>query len=78
MLGSKIGSGFDTVIHEFAHQSKMGHFMKKKTRIEIAKEIILSESREMHKPRLTESVRNGFSAQAAPSVGKPAAHSARP
>jgi hypothetical protein len=51
--------------------------MKKKSRIEIAREIVSSVRREMDKPRLTESVRNGFSARAAPTVEKPAARSAR-
>ena len=51
--------------------------MKKKSRIEIAREIISRVKREMDQPRLTESVRNGFSAQAAPAVEKPAARSAR-
>jgi len=48
--------------------------MKKKSRIEIAREIISSVKREMDKPRLTESVRKGFRAQAAE---KPDARSAR-
>ena len=51
--------------------------MTKKSRIKIAREIFASVKREMDQPRLTESVRNGFSAQAAPSVEKPSAHSAR-
>jgi len=51
--------------------------MKKISRIDIAREIISRVRREMDKPRLTESVRNGFSAQAAPAVKKPAARSAR-
>jgi hypothetical protein len=51
--------------------------MKKKSRIEIAREIISRVRREMDQPRLTESVRNGFSAQAARVVKKPANHSAR-
>jgi hypothetical protein len=51
--------------------------MKKKSRIEIERKIVTRVKREMDKPRLTESVRNGFSAQAAPAVEKPATHSAR-
>ena len=51
--------------------------MKKKSRIEIARKIISRVKREMDQPRLTESVRNGFSAQAAQAVEKPAARSAR-
>jgi hypothetical protein len=51
--------------------------MKKKSRIEIAREIVSYVRREMDKPRLTESVRNGFSAQAAPAVENPVARSAR-
>ena len=51
--------------------------MKKTSRIEIEREIVSRVRREMDKPRLTESVRNGFSAQAAPAVEKPATHSAR-
>ena len=51
--------------------------MKKKSRIEIAREIISSVKREMDKPRLTESVRRGFGAQAKQSAEKPDASSAR-
>jgi hypothetical protein len=51
--------------------------MKKKSRIEIEREIVSRVKREMDRPRLTESVRNGFSVQAAPAVEKPAAISAR-
>ena len=39
--------------------------MKGKTRIEIEREILAYVEKEMQKPRLTESVRNGLSAQAA-------------
>ncbi len=35
--------------------------MKKKSRIEMAREIIANLRREMDRPRLTESVRNGLS-----------------
>jgi hypothetical protein len=41
---------------------------KKKNRIEIARKIISSVKREMQKPRLTESVRNGGREQAVPVV----------
>jgi hypothetical protein len=51
--------------------------MKKKSRIKIANEIISSVRREMDKPRLTESVRNGYRALAAPNTQKPAARFAR-
>ena len=51
--------------------------MKKKSRIEIERKIVSRVKREMDQPRLTESVRNGFSAQVAPAVEKPAASSAR-
>jgi hypothetical protein len=51
--------------------------MKKESRMEIEKEIVSRVRKEMDKPRLTESVRNGFSAQAAAAVKKPAARSAR-
>jgi hypothetical protein len=51
--------------------------MKEKSRIEIERQIISRVKREMDKPRLTESVRNGFRAQAAPAVKKPAVRSAR-
>jgi hypothetical protein len=71
----KIGSELDMAIT--AHRSKKGRFMKKKSRIEIAREIVSYVRREMDKPRLTESVRNGFSAQAAPAVENPVARSAR-
>jgi hypothetical protein len=51
--------------------------MKKKNRIEMAREIIASVKREMQRPRLTESVRNGFSGLGTPPVERPAAHSSR-
>jgi hypothetical protein len=51
--------------------------MKKKSRIEIERKIVSRVKREMDEPRLTESVRNGFSAQSAPAIEKPAARSAR-
>jgi hypothetical protein len=51
--------------------------MKKKSRIEIERKIVSRVKKEMDKPRLTESVRNGFSAQAVPVAEKPATHSAR-
>jgi hypothetical protein len=51
--------------------------MKKKSRIEMARDIVAYVKREMDRPRLTESVRNGLSGAAAPAVEKPAAISAR-
>jgi len=48
--------------------------MKKKSRIEIERKIVSRVKREMDQPRLTESVRNGFSAQ---TEERPAAGSAR-
>jgi hypothetical protein len=60
-----------------AHRSTKDFFMKKKSRIEIEREIVSRVRREMDKPRLTESVRNGFGAQPAPAIEKPSAHSAR-
>jgi hypothetical protein len=51
--------------------------MKKKSRIEIERKIVSRVKKEMDRPRLTESVRNGSSAQAAPGVEKPTARSAR-
>ena len=51
--------------------------MKKKNPIENDRKIVSRVKREMDQPRLTESVRNGFSAQAASTVEKPAARSAR-
>jgi hypothetical protein len=51
--------------------------MKKRSRIEIERKIVTRLKREIDKPRLTESVRNGLSAQAAPAVEEPATHSAR-
>jgi hypothetical protein len=71
----KIGSELETVIH--SELFKEGLMMKKKSRIEIAREIVSSVKREMDKPRLTESVRNELSAQAAQSAEKPNARSAR-
>jgi hypothetical protein len=51
--------------------------MKKKSRIQIEGKILSNLKREMDQPRLTESVRNGFTAQAGPAIEKPAARSAR-
>jgi hypothetical protein len=51
--------------------------MKKESRIENDRKIVSRVKREMNQPRLTESVRNGFNAQAAPTVEKPAARPAR-
>ena len=51
--------------------------MKKKSRIENERKIVSRVKREMDQPRLTESVRNGFSVQAAPAAEKPAARPAR-
>ena len=51
--------------------------MKKKSQIEIERKIVSRVKREMDRPRLTESVRNGFSAQAAPSLEKSFARSER-
>ena len=51
--------------------------MKRTNRIEIECEIISRVKREMDEPRLTESVRNGFSVQSATAIEKPAARSAR-
>jgi hypothetical protein len=50
--------------------------MKKKGQTEIERRILSRVKREMNKPRLIESVRNGFSAQAASTAEKPAARSA--
>jgi hypothetical protein len=51
--------------------------MKKKGRTEIERKIISRVQREMNKPRLTESVRNGFSAHDAPIAERPAARPSR-
>jgi len=51
--------------------------MKKKSNLDIEREIVSRVKREMDKPRLTESVRNGFSAQAALDAKKPAARPSR-
>jgi hypothetical protein len=69
----KIGSELDSVIH--CSSSKEGSFMKMKSRIEIERMIVSRVKREMDKPRLTESVRNGFRAMAAQTIEKPAARS---
>ena len=45
--------------------------MKKKDRTEIERRILSRVKREMNKPRLTESVRNGLSAIDAPIAEKP-------
>jgi hypothetical protein len=57
---------------------KRDHPMKKKSRIEIAREIVSYVTREMNKSRLTESVRNGFSVHASPAREKISARTARP
>jgi hypothetical protein len=51
--------------------------MKKKSQIEIERRIVSSpaQKNEINKPRLTESARNGFRAEAAPTVEKPAVRS---
>jgi hypothetical protein len=46
--------------------------MKKKNRIEMAKEIIASVRKEMDRPRLTESVRNGQSGLSTPAAKRTA------
>lgn len=51
--------------------------MKKRRRIEIAREIIASVKKEMDKPRLAESVRNGLAGMAAQAGKVPYARSAR-
>jgi|HubBroStandDraft_1064217.scaffolds.fasta_scaffold03938_8 hypothetical protein len=51
--------------------------MKKKSRVEIERRIVSSVKREMDRPRLTESVRKGFSARATPAAERPAARSTR-
>jgi hypothetical protein len=51
--------------------------MKKKNRIENERRIVSLVKRDMDRPRLTESVRNGFSVQAAPTAEKPATISVR-
>jgi hypothetical protein len=51
--------------------------VKKRSRIEIAREIVASLKKEMQKPRLTESVRNDLGARAAQTVEKPANLSVR-
>ena len=51
--------------------------MKKKSRIEIETKIVSCVKKEMDEPRLTESVRKGFSAQAALAVEKHVAGSSR-
>jgi len=50
---------------------------EKKNRLEIARKIISSVKREMQRPRLTESVRNGGRDQAAPVVEDPRVRSER-
>jgi len=55
------------------HHSTKGRLMKKKSQIEIERRIVSSppQKREINKPRLTESARNGSRAEAAPTVEKP-------
>ena len=51
--------------------------MKKKNRIQIASQIVAQVKREMQEPRMTESVRNGISAQARSDAKEPAPRLAR-
>lgn len=51
--------------------------MKKTSRVEMARDIVAYVKKEMDRPRLTESVRNGLSASASETVETPAAISAR-
>jgi hypothetical protein len=51
--------------------------MKKKSQIGVEKKIVSRVKREMDQPRLTESVRNGLSAQAALTAEKSAPRPAR-
>jgi hypothetical protein len=73
--GRKTGSALDTGIYWSSF--KEGRFMKKESRIENDRKILSRVKREMDQPRLTESVRNGFSSQAAPGAEKAAARPAR-
>jgi hypothetical protein len=73
--GRKTDSALDTVIYWSSF--KEGRFMKKESRIENDRKILSRVKREMDQPRLTESVRNGFSSQAAPGAEKAAARPAR-
>jgi len=66
-----------TVMITFAHGLKKDHFVKKRTRIEIAREIISSLKKEMQRPRLTESVRNGFLAPKQPRLTRQLRHKPR-
>ena len=51
--------------------------MKKKSLIEIDRQICLARKKEMDQQRLGESVRNGLRAPVAPAMEKPASRSAR-
>jgi hypothetical protein len=61
----------NSILQFAGHRSKRGRFMKKKDRTEIERRILSRVKREMNKPRLTESVRNGLSAIDAPIAEKP-------
>lgn len=56
---------------------KKEQFVKKTDRVKKEKGIVASVRKEMDRPRLTESVRDGLSATAAPATEKPATISAR-
>src|ERR1017187_6849035 len=60
-----------------SYRSRRDFIMKKKSRIQNASQIIAQVKREMQEPRLTESVRNGISAQARSGTKEPAARLAR-
>jgi hypothetical protein len=51
--------------------------MKKKSRVQIASQIVAELKREMQEPRLTESVRKGMSLQARSGTKEPAVRLAR-
>jgi hypothetical protein len=59
-------SEFGIARSQFTNRSKKESLLKKKSRIQIAREIIAQVKRGMQLPRLTDPVRNSFFAQADP------------
>jgi hypothetical protein len=58
-------------VEPITHPSRRGFTMKQKSRIELASEIIARVKREMDKPRLTASVREGNYGRATTAVKWP-------
>jgi len=72
-----IGAELDTLTHCSILRSTKGRFMKKTSRIEMARDIVAYVRKEMDRPRLTESVRSLRSGTDTPAFEKPSSISAQ-